>query len=401
MEKMIRIIFCGLICFAGFDLARADDSSLAPVEFGLIYDAEKSYLTASLTCENYAKPVELNEYSGNDIGLVSLKKLYSGLRQGDLKRVVESYFKPDGTYQKISGSLKADPQFFSKYKMLEKVEIQSKCMWGEYWIYNSRLYTKNESMDWRDELICRESICYVSQALDNSDDTERLFEAAYYFLIKQKHILSLTDQQKNKDLKHQSLPVFPEDSKALKKSFPLGFGIYPDLYEKNVYDFSVYGWEKNENSISPELKVVIQGFSEMKRAVVKDNDFRVLIPILEKWWSINKADGSLFFRFNVLKKIDGGDNKIRNIGFDLPAFYQMLQKWKFIRPIGKFVNDKTTYVLLEIEGDNDASTIQVVSLVGKNGNYMLELFSEDDSSAIIYSDVFLGILSDWVFRRKS
>jgi hypothetical protein len=401
LNTFYMIVFAALFSIAIVHEGRAS-TTMNPIEFELIGDGQKTYVSAKLFHYKYTKPVHLEVYSNpDDIGLLALKRYYSSLKSGDVNNITSLFFELDGSYSKIKDLVKENPTMFSKYQQLDKIEVLSKTLWGGYNIYSIRLHAKGQAVDWREELICQKDKCFITRSLDNSDDREKLFEAVYYFLTKRFRPISLSKKQQVKKISQSELSILPSDNvlNLAGNEFPLSFGIYPENYPENSYDFISRKWAINTTQSYPELEVIISMLSELKSINIVNKDFTPLIPIIKKYW-INVTENSGFFiSLNRLNKKEENKLEIVINDFLLTAFYQTIQSWNSIKPIGKLVSDKITYIIVNVGGENSTSTMQVFALKKDKEGYRLVINNDDDTSAIILNNEFIKLLFKWVDNK--
>ncbi len=108
---------------------------------------------------------------GNDPESAALRRYYDAMIRGRPEQAASVFLDADGSRQRFRDGLTALPTRYAGYQSLSEVTVAEVYGWGPYRIaVVSLLGSDGRQQNWREALVCMDSNCLLSNAIDAPDD---------------------------------------------------------------------------------------------------------------------------------------------------------------------------------------------------------------------------------------
>lgn len=290
----------------------------------------------------------------------------------------------DSSRERLTASLRQNPNQFSGYTALQQVSLTYEFRWGAYHLLGVLLEGGGHRLEWREDVLCENNGCALSNAMDNNHPAEELAEALFYGILDPaSRPLSATTASMLRN-NNKRLDVWPPYQ--LRPENPIR--LYANLTSPATSDELISLNTPVVDSRSA-IGFLVQSLQHLRETPETEAN---LATVVSTFWlsDDNETEGAL-----TLNRIEESTNPTLVL-YTWPAFAAHLRDWSALRIVGTAHVDNHVFIYVQPRSnDNKSGALQVFTVYSLAGSWRLG--SADRlgvSGVILQSPAFLQLIQN-------
>lgn len=323
----------------------------------------------------------------------TLAGYYERAKANQINFVIDLYSQEDGSRLRFQQAAQSNPDILSTYADLGTVTLGNKALWGLYQLLNVKLNGASGTTEWREDLLCQGNNCGMSDIMDNSNSSERVFEATLVVIAGLfENGINLSQYQNtlqsviNKNIK---IDILPEVQPPGSQLYPLTF--YTDLIKLEGTKTFYLDAQNNFAGI-PKIQALVDMLKSMRNA--QESELDLIIP---NFWTSYPGGGLVRM---TDKKIEN-EIPTKNLtlsNYTWTAFHGRIKKWNAIKILGIARVQEADFIFVEpILSDGSFDTIQLFTVLLNPDTQNYKIVTDSDQIVpwyIISEPLFMQFIYD-------